>query len=135
MILQYLTPEHECYQPILEGYLKMMETLLANQHENGLWGQLVNDPESWEETSCSAMFTFGFLQGIKHGWLDKKTYGPAAKKAWIKLCSMLDEYGNIPDVCVGTGAFDSRDYYLARPRVNGDSHGQAPMLWICNALL
>ena len=135
MILQYLTPEHECYQPILEGYLKMMETLLANQHEDGLWGQLVNDSESWEETSCSAMFTFGFLQGIKHGWLDKKTYGPAARKAWIKLCSMLDEYGNIPDVCVGTGAFDSRDYYLARPRVNGDSHGQAPMLWICNALL
>ena len=135
MILQYLSEDDPYYAPILEGYRKMMAALLANQREDGLWGQLVTDPDSWAESSCSAMFTFGFIEGIKHGWLDASVYAPAAKKAWIKLVSLLDEYGNIPDVCVGTGALDNHDYYLARPRVNGDPHGQAPMLWICNALL
>lgn len=135
MILQYLTPDSEYYAPIMEGYLKMMKALLKWQRKNGLWGQLVNDRKSWDETSCSAMFTFGFIQGVKHGWLDEKTYGPAARKAWITLTGMLDEYGNLPGVCIGTGARNERQWYIDRPRVNGDPHGQAPMLWICNALL
>ena len=32
----------------------MMATLLANQRESGLWGQIVDDRESWDETSGSA---------------------------------------------------------------------------------
>lgn len=135
MILQYLAPESKYFQPIMKGYLKMMESLLKWQRSSGLWGQLVNDPGSWDETSCSAMFTYAFLTGVKNGWLDAKKYGSAAGKAWKALCGMLDEYGNLPGVCVGTSARNSREWYLERPRVNGDSHGQAPMLWICNALI
>ena len=75
------------------------------------------------------------IQGIQNGWIDSRIYGPAARKAWISLCGMLDEDGNMPAVCQGTGAKDDRDWYLNRKRVNGDPHGQAPMLWICNALI
>lgn len=135
MILKFLDEGSEYYAPIKKGYLSMMESLLKFQHKNGLWGQLVVDPESWEETSCSAMFTYGFIEGIKHGWLDESVYGPAARNAWIALCSRLDEHANLPDVCVGTNRKDDRDWYLNRPRVNGDPHGQAPMMWICAALL
>ena len=135
MILKYLPSDNEHYGRIRDGYLKMMSALLANQRESGLWGQLVTDRESWEETSCSAMFAFGFISGIKLGLLDESVYGPAARKAWIALCSRLDEHANLPDVCIGTGARDSREWYFGRPRVNGDPHGQAPLMWICNALV
>ena len=135
MILKNLPTDNENYETILAGYRKMMETLLKYQHESGLWGQLVTDPESWDESSCSAMFTYAFVEGIRRGWLDEKTYGPAARKAWIALCSKLDEYANLADVCVGTNRYADRDYYLARPRFNGDPHGQAPMMWIANALV
>ena len=47
----------------------------------------------------------------------------------------LDEYGNLPDVCVGTGWKNDRNHYLTRPRANGDPHGQAPLLWLCRALM
>lgn len=135
MILQYLEKGDEYYQPILDGYRKMMEALLKWQRDNGLWGQIVTDPESWDESSSSAMFAFGFIMGIQNGWIDSRIYGPAARKAWISLCDMLDEDGNMPAVCQGTNAKDDRDWYLNRKRVNGDPHGQAPMLWICNALI
>jgi len=135
MILQYLKEDHPCYKPILAGYRKMMHSLLKWQRDNGLWGQLVNDPESWDESSCSAMFAFSFVKGVQNGWLNPNKYGPAARKAWISLCNLLDDKGNIANVCIGTGAKDSKEHYYKRPRHDGDPHGQAPMLWICNALL
>lgn len=135
MILRYLSPDDARYEPILAGYRKMMTSLLGYQHPDGLWGQLIDDGQSWGETSCTAMFTYAFIEGINHGWLPAKEYVPAARKAWIKLCSMLDEYGNISDVCIGTNAKNDRQWYLDRPVRTGDPHGQAAMMWICNALL
>lgn len=135
MILKYLPESSEYRGKILDGYHLMMGTLLKMQRESGLWGQLVDDPSSWDESSCSAMFTFSFVEGIREGLLPEKEYGPAARKAWIALCSKLDARANISDVCVGTNRFPDRDYYLARPRYNGDPHGQAAMMWIANALV
>ena len=135
MILQYLEPGDEHYDRILAGYRKMMETLLRNQRPSGLWGQLVDVPESWDETSGSLMFAYGFVMGCKHGWLDAAAYAPAARKAYLAVATRLDAYGNVPDVCCGTGAENSRQYYFDRKKINGDPHGQAPLLWCVNALL
>lgn len=135
MILKYLPKDSPYYKPIKAGYLKMMATLLKYQRQNGMWGQIVTDAESWDETSCTAMFAYAFIEGVKRGWLKRSVYGPAARKAWIALCARLDDNANLADVCTGTAAKDSRDWYLERQRVNGDPHGQAPMLWICNSIL
>ena len=132
-------PEDSEYRPrILEGYRAMMATLLKYQRPDGLWSQLVDrpaDPRNWGETSCTAMFTYAFATGVARGWLDPAQYGPAARRAWLALCARLDAFANISDVCVGTGKKDDLQYYFDRPRVNGDPHGQAPMLWIASVLL
>ena len=135
MILQYLKPGDEHYGRILAGYRKMMATLLSYQRANGLWGQLVDVPESWDETSGTLMFAYGFIMGCRHGWLDVGTYAPAARRAYIAVASRLDEHANVPDVCCGTGAKNDRQYYFDRRKINGDPHGQAPLLWCVNAML
>ena len=122
-------------QAIMDGYRKMMAALLKHQRPNGLWGQLVNDPESWDETSGSAMYAYAFVVGVRRGWLDAEKYGPAARRAWLALVDKLDEYANLRDVCVGTAKKDDRTWYMERPRVVGDPHGQAAMMWICGALM
>ena len=72
-------PEDNPDRPrIMKGYKLMMDSLLKHQDENGMWHQLINDPQSWPETSCTGMFTFAFITGVKEGWLDEATYGPAA---------------------------------------------------------
>jgi rhamnogalacturonyl hydrolase YesR len=113
----------------------MMASLLKYQTENGLWRQLVDVPESWEETSGTGMFAFAMVTGVKEGWLDAKTYGPAARKAWLGLIKHLDEKANVTDVCVGTNKGFSVQYYLDRERKTGDLHGQSPILWTATALM
>jgi rhamnogalacturonyl hydrolase YesR len=134
-ILRDLPAKHRLRKPVLAAYTKMMSTLLEHQADTGMWRQLIDHPESWEESSSSAMFTYAFVTGVKNGWLPEETYGPAARKAWIALVGYLTPEGDLREVCVGTGKKNDLQYYLDRPRVAGDTHGQAPMLWTAAALL
>lgn len=120
---------------IMEGYHQMMAALLKYQAADGMWYQLIDGPDSWPETSCTGMFTFAFITGVKEGWLDAATYGPAARKGWLALISHLDADANLREVCAGTGTKNDRSHYLGRPRITGDYHGQAPVLWCATALL
>src|SRR5687768_46518 len=120
---------------IMQGYKTMMASLLKYQAEDGMWRQLIDDPQSWKETSCTGMFTFAFITGVKQGWLDAKTYAPAARKAWLSLITYINKDGDITEVCEGTNKKNDRQYYLDRKRNVGDLHGQAPVLWCATALL
>jgi rhamnogalacturonyl hydrolase YesR len=134
-LLRELPADHPRRARILAAYHSMMAALLKHQDAQGTWRQLVDKPESWPETSGSAMFTFALVTGVRNGWLDPATYGPAARRAWLALAGYLDENGNLREVCVGTNKNSSEQFYLDRPRAVGDLHGQAAMLWTVNALL
>lgn len=134
-MLRSLPVNHPKRARILESYRKMMKALLANQGADGMWRQLIDHAEAWPETSSTGMFTFAMITGVKNGWLDENTYGPAARKAWIALVGYIDQNADVTNVCVGTGKKNDLEYYLARPRHTGDMHGQAPVLWAASALL
>ena len=130
-----MLPKDNPYLPrIRAAYMQMMETLLRYQGYDGMWRQIIDNPNSWKETSSTAMFTYAMILGVKNGWLDKKIYGTAARKAWITLLSYLDEKDNLRNVCEDTGAKNSFDWYQNRRRLTGDLHGQAAMLWCAYAL-
>ena len=134
-VLSSLPPDHPQYARLMAGYKLMMAGLRLYQGPSGLWHQLVDDPTAWDETSCTGMFTYALIVGIKHGWLDADEFGDVARRGWIGLCSHINAEGNVNDVCVGTNEKDDTQYYLDRPRAVGDLHGQAPILWCAGALL
>lgn len=134
-LLRSLPADHPLRPRILEGYRKMMASLLRYQDANGMWHQLIDHPEAWPETSCTGMFTFAMITGVKNGWLDAATYGPAARRGWLGLISYLNPDGDVRDVCEGTNKKNDVQYYLDRGRKVGDMHGQAPILWCASALL
>lgn len=134
-LLRDLPAGHPDRKQVLDGIRRMMATLKDLQADSGLWRQLLDKPESWPETSGSAMFTFAMISGVKDGWLGGETYGPAARKGWLALTSMIDGSGNLREVCIGTDKGFTTEFYLERPRATGDLHGQAPMLWCAAALL
>ena len=134
-LLRELPIKHRHHKFVLAAYRKMMAALLSHQAPSGMWRQLIDKPQSWEESSSTAMFTYAFISGVKQGWLREETYGPAARKAWIALVGYLTPEGLLREVCVGTGKKNDLQHYLDRPRVTGDTHGQAPVLWSANALL
>ena len=143
-LLRSLPKNHPKRARILAGYRKMMASLLKYQAADGLWRQLIDHPDVWPETSSTGMFTFAMVTGVKNGWLPGKTYGPAARKAWLGLIKHIDAQANVTDVCVGTNKANAEvgsdretqlKYYLARQRRTGDLHGQAPVLWSASALM
>jgi rhamnogalacturonyl hydrolase YesR len=134
-LLRSLPKDNPDRPRIVKGYKLMTESLLKFQDENGMWHQIIDDPTSWPETSCTGMFAFAFITGVTNGWLDEPTYGPAARKAWIGLTGYIDENADVREVCEGTNKKNDRQYYLDRKRNVGDMHGQAPILWCATALL
>jgi rhamnogalacturonyl hydrolase YesR len=134
-LLLELPKNHPLRPRIVQGYNQMMASLLKYQGEDGMWRQLMDKPESWAETSATGMFTFAFVTGVKKGWLAKKTYGPAARKAWLGLTKYVDADANVTDVCEGTNKGYTYEYYMDRKRRTGDLHGQAATLWSAMALL
>jgi rhamnogalacturonyl hydrolase YesR len=134
-LLRSLPQNHPGRARILAAYKKMMAALLPYQGDDGLWRQLLDHPEAWPESSGTGMFAFAMVTGVKKGWLDSMTYGPAARKAWLGLINHLDRDANVDNVCEGTGKGQSARYYLDRQRNTGDLHGQAPLLWTAAALM
>ena len=120
---------------ILASYRKMMRALLRYQGDDGLWRQVIDLDTAWGESSATAMIAYAMAVGIDHELLPDATYRPAVDAAWRGLTALIDDAGNIGEVCVGTGKKNDLQYYLDRPRVAGDFHGQAPVLWLAAELL
>jgi unsaturated rhamnogalacturonyl hydrolase len=134
-LLRSLPKSHPLRPRILAGFRRMMAALAGLQGEDGMWRQLLDLPEAWPESSGTGMFAFAMITGVTHGWLDRKPFARAARRAWLALVSRIEGDGRLRDVCAGTAKGYTVEYYLNRPRNTGDRHGQAPVLWSASALL
>jgi unsaturated rhamnogalacturonyl hydrolase len=129
-VLSELPKDHVDRSGLLRHYRSMMAALLSFQDEGGMWRQIIDDESAWFESSATAMFAYAMAVGLERGLLTDDRYASAVERAWAALTGRIDPDGNVRGVCVGTGKSADPDYYLARPRVTGDFHGQAPMLWL-----
>jgi len=134
-IIQVLPEEHVYYNDIKLAFTKMMKTLITYQGQDGMWHQLLDDPESYAETSCTGMFIYAMASGLDKGWLSFDDFKPAVEKGWDALAGYVNENGETENVCIGTNAKDSKDHYLNRPTKTGNFHGQAAVLWSATAIL
>ena len=134
-LLSILPKDNSDRTTIIEAYKKMMNTLKQNQDPDGMWHQLIDEPASYKETSGTAMFTYAMIVGVKHGWLDKKEYGTAARKGWLALVTYINENDEITNVCEGTNIKNDKNHYMNRKQITGDLHAHAPLLWCAVALL
>ncbi|MES2475484.1 MAG: glycoside hydrolase family 88 protein [Verrucomicrobiota bacterium] len=84
MVIDDLPANHPDREHYLSIYQAMARSLADSQQEDGHWTRSILDPAHapGPETSGTAFFTYGYLWGLRHGVLDKKTYGPVALKAW-----------------------------------------------------
>jgi rhamnogalacturonyl hydrolase YesR len=134
-LLSVLPRDHAHHPAISAGFARMADALLRTQRDDGLWGQLIDRPEFWSESSGSAMFAYAFVRGANQGFLTGPAYVPAALRAWRALAERVEPDGKLRAVCVGTGKGDNLQYYFDRPTVTGDLHGQAPLLWLASELV
>lgn len=102
-------------EPSVKSYLidtlvSQINALEKNQSENGMWRTIIDDSESYEETSATAGFCYGILKAVRKGYIDKK-YIKCGIRALGAVKQRIDESGTVKDVSYGTPVFKSAREY------------------------
>lgn len=126
-LLSVLPDDHPSRSDLIKLLRAHAQGIASTQSGEGLWRQMLDRPDSYLETSCSAMFSFALARAVNRGWLDAQTYGPVAIAGWNGVCSRIDPEGRITGTCVGTSYAADYVYYYSRPAVD-DIHGYGPTL-------
>jgi unsaturated rhamnogalacturonyl hydrolase len=125
-LLAVLPDDHERKGELLAFFGELCEGCLRLQGKNGLWHQVLNVLDSYEETSCTSMFIYAFSRGVRFGWIsDPEPYVESVMKAWEGMTRIsIDKYGNVYGVCRGSGYSYSPLYYKDELSWNlNDTHG------------
>lgn len=128
-LLDYLPENHPKRAEILDIYRKHAAGLAELQGIDGFWHQLLDRPETYEETSATAIFAYALAHGVNEGWLEATIYGPVAQLAWEAVSTKINPKGEVEGVCVGTGMGFDPAYYAYRPVSVKAAHGYGPTIW------
>ncbi|MDN8592384.1 glycoside hydrolase family 88 protein [Paenibacillus sp. 11B] len=125
-LLSILPSDHVKLPELLSFYRDLCQGYLALQGENGLWHQVLNRTDSYEETSCTSMFIYAYARGIREGWLGQpEAYLDAVRKGWEGMTRLSIDYkGNVYGVCRGSGySFTALYYRDDLGWILNDTHG------------
>ncbi|MBE7172749.1 MAG: glycoside hydrolase family 88 protein [Williamsia sp.] len=127
-LLDVLPENHASRNAIIQQLQAHAKGLVSYQSGSGLWHQLLDRPDSYLETSATAIYAYCIAHAINKGWLDRMAYGPAAILAWNAVTTKVNAKGQVEGTCVGTGmGFDPAFYYY-RPVNVYAAHGYGPVL-------
>ena len=127
-LLSVLPEDHPRSAALLELFRAHAAGIAAVQGTAGLWHQLLDRPATYDETSCSAMFTYALARGINRGWLDALAYGPVVSLGWNAVARQVNAEGYVEGTCVGTGMGFDPMFYAHRPVSPYAAHAYGPVL-------
>jgi rhamnogalacturonyl hydrolase YesR len=127
-ILEVLPKNHKQYGAVQEQLRAHIKGLASYQTRDGFWHQLIDRPDTYQETSATAIYAYAIARAVNRGYVDAQMYGPMANLAWNAVASKVTANGQIEGICVGTGmAFDPA-FYSYRPTSVKAAHGYGPAL-------
>jgi unsaturated rhamnogalacturonyl hydrolase len=126
-LLSVMPEDHPDRPQILDLYQRAVQGVAGVQSGNGMWHQVLDKPDSYLESSATAMFTFAIARGVNRGWLTP-VYAPVAQAGWQALRQRIREDGQIEGICVGTTAAYDAVYYYNRPTALDAMQGYGPTL-------
>jgi rhamnogalacturonyl hydrolase YesR len=133
-MLDAIPKAHPKRNDLLNLYRKHVEGLVRYQDGTGFWHQLLDRPDSYLETSATAIYTYCIAKGCNEGWLDRLAYAPTAALGWNAVSTKVNETGQVEGTCVGTGmAFDPAFYYH-RPVSKFAAHGYGPVIYAASEI-
>ncbi len=128
-VLDVLPKDHPGYPKVLAQLRAHIKGIASYQSGEGFWHQLLDRPDSYLETSATAIYTYCIAHAINQGWIDAIAYGPVAQLGWNAVSTKVNEKGQVEGTCVGTGmGFDPAFYYY-RPVDVMAAHGYGPVLF------
>jgi unsaturated rhamnogalacturonyl hydrolase len=127
-VLSAMPENHPDRQALIDILKKQVAGVKKLQKPSGLWAQVLDHPELWDETSCSAMFAYSIARGVRRGWLPKEDL-EVARKAFAGVMKNVTPDGQVLEVSEGTGIGETLEFYRDRKRPVNDHHGPGPVMF------
>jgi unsaturated rhamnogalacturonyl hydrolase len=112
--MEFLDPKHPSWKALKRIAESLTRGIQATQDRDGLWHTVLDDPESYQETSAASMFAYGLLKLVRLKVLPK-SHRAMATKAWAAVNEMYVKDGEVTGVSAGTGPMGG-GHYRERPR-------------------
>lgn len=126
-LLNNLPANHPKRTELIKLLLRQIVGYARYQDQTGLWHQLLDKPDSYLETSVTAMYTYAVARAVNQGWINEK-YIAIAREGWKGLASKVTADGQLQDVCIGTNMDTDIKFYYTRPTELNDTHGLGALL-------
>ncbi|MHC4593423.1 MAG: glycoside hydrolase family 88/105 protein, partial [Planctomycetota bacterium] len=109
-VLEHENPDSATRARLVKALKKQLTSIVHLQDaKSGLWHTVLDAPDSYLETSASAMFLYGMAQ-CRNLDLMEVSYTDKMRKAWAGLAGQVDAEGRIIGVSAGTGPSGTPGY-------------------------
>jgi len=126
-LLSRMPKNHPLRNAVIKNFQQQASGIARYQGANGLWHQLLDKTDSYDEITGTSMFVFGMARGVKEGWLHPD-FIYVAQQGLRGIMSKITPQGDVTAICVGTGIMPSLQYYYTRPTQENDPMGEGPVL-------
>jgi len=126
-VLSAMPETHPERGALLEILRRHIEGIKKLQAPSGMWHQVLDHPELWEETSCTAMFAHSIARAVNRGWIPAANMA-VARKAFEGICRNVTPEGIVNGTCEGTNIGTDLAFYIQRGRPDDDLHGRGVVL-------
>lgn len=93
---------------------RQVDALEACQDESGLWHTILDDSDSYLETSASCAFAYGILKAVRKGYLPAR-YLEIGERAVRGVMNRISSDGTVQGVSYGTPVFNTIQEYKEIP--------------------
>jgi len=126
-LLNDLPADHPKRPELLKLLLRQIVGFSRYQDTSGMWHQVLDKPDSYLESSATAMFVYTVAHAVNKGWINR-SYITIAQNGWEGLGRKVTADGQLQDICIGTNIAEDIRFYYTRPRETNDTHGLGAFL-------
>jgi unsaturated rhamnogalacturonyl hydrolase len=104
-VMTVLPSTDKRYAEYSRVFQAMAAKLVSIQRSDGFWNVDLGDAKNFpgDETTGTAMFTYGLAWGVHNGLLKLPAYRTAAQNAWIGMVNKAVQTSGLLGFCQGTG--------------------------------
>eukprot|EP00041_Stephanoeca_diplocostata_P009271 m.142352 g.142352 ORF g.142352 m.142352 type:complete len:150 (-) comp17676_c0_seq1:787-1236(-) len=101
---------------VREDFLHFVDAVILVQDKpSGRWHQVLNDTDTYLETSATAMIVAAVSKGLLYGWLPRtSTYVDVVRSGWAGLSSQIHANGTVDGISMGTPIEPNASGYNSR---------------------
>jgi rhamnogalacturonyl hydrolase YesR len=128
--LTYLPAEAPQSERIARMLTEFAETLIRYQDADGFWRQVVDRPDSYQETSATGLISHYLARAVQQGLLPEQPYRQAAHAAFVAVAAnRVAEDGSVHGGSKSTPPLPSITDYLEWETPVDDGHAVAAVIF------